>query len=481
MASDIVPFHPPQPSGDTYALAPEAWKLSNKVANTEFVPKALRGKPEAVLACILAGHEAGLSPMTSLRSIHVIEGRPAMSAELMRAVIQRAGHTIEVEEMSTTRAVVVGKRSNSERPLRVVWTEDDARRAGLLGKDNWKKYPRAMLVARATTELARMLFPDVLAGISHSIEELADGGAMDGPLEHLGPPEQNPQETATAAPAPRTAQARRAATPPNAAPDGDQMAPMTRPNQGPAPALPGEEDIVDAEIVEEVAEAVTVDLSTDSNIIRETLDEMVDEILERHAPAGSVAEPDNPQVATPAGPRADEIVDPPDDGDDWEGDPDPPPADPGPRLTGAQIIAMRLNDHGIRDRTQKLRWVGHIIGRELGTTNDLTSDEVRTVIAWLDQLAPGEVLDPIPDTDAPKDAEPIAPAARTVAVTPPEEWNGDRWREFLKARKLKVAPVLKEAQRLGAERTPPIVPAMLDDLAGSGICADLIGWCEDQS
>lgn len=468
MTSDIVPFQPPAPTGSTLDLAPEAWKLATKVADTEFVPRALRGKPEAVLACILAGYEAGLSPMTSLRSIHVIEGRPAMSAELMRAVIQRAGHDMWVEETSSTRAIVAGQRSGRDRVLRVTWTEDDARRAGLLGKDNWKKYPRAMLVARASTELARMMFADVLAGISHSIEELADGGLTEGPLEHLGPPEQSPQETATAAPAPRTAQARRAATPPNAAPDGDQMAPMTRPNQGPAPALPGEDDdIVDAEIVDEVAEAVVVDISAESQIIRETLDEMVDEILERQA--------------TPApSPREADIVDPPDDGDGWDGDPDPAPADPGPRLTGAQIIAIRLADHGIRDRGDKLRYVGHLIGRQVGTSNDLTPDEVRTVITWLDQLGEGEQIDPLPNPDAPPPAPAPTPASRTVAVTPPEEWTGDRWREYIKGRKLKAAPVIKEAQRLGAERTPTVVIAMLDDLTGSGLCEELVGWCEEQ-
>ena len=48
----------------------------------DFVPPALRGKFEAVLACILAGHEAGVSPMQALSKIHIIEGRPAMAAEL---------------------------------------------------------------------------------------------------------------------------------------------------------------------------------------------------------------------------------------------------------------------------------------------------------------------------------------------------------------------------------------------------------------
>jgi hypothetical protein len=36
------------------------WKLSQRISNTPFVPTALRGKNEAVLACVLYGAELGL-------------------------------------------------------------------------------------------------------------------------------------------------------------------------------------------------------------------------------------------------------------------------------------------------------------------------------------------------------------------------------------------------------------------------------------
>jgi hypothetical protein len=448
---EIVPFQPPKPTGSTLDLAPEAWKLASRVADTEFVPKALRGKPEAVLACILAGYEAGLSPMTSLRSIHVVDGRPAMSAELMRAVIQRAGHDIWVEETNTTRAIVSGQRSGSARILKVTWTEDDARRAGLTGKDNWKKYPRAMLVARATTELARMLFPDVLAGISHSIEELADGGLDDNPLEYLGPPETGAQEAAQASPPARTAKARRAAVAPQGGADPAQTPPLAEPPRGEAPGLPGEDDesdIVDAEIVEE--------------------------------PRGN-PDPAAPTTEAPASYRAErsEMEAPP--LDEYPPDDDPPPPDAGPRLTGPQVIAMRLAEHGITDRPGKLRWVASIVGHPVETTNDLGPEETAAVLEFLDALPAGQLLEPIPAPPAPPVEAPAPGPARTAVVTPPEEWTADRWREYLKSRGLKVAPVLKEAQRLGATLDPPVVPALLDDLAGSRICSELIGWCEDQS
>lgn len=457
MSTDVVPFHPPAPSGTSLELAPEAWKLACRVAGTEFVPKGLRGKPEAVLACILAGHEAGLSPMTSLRQIYVVDGRPAMAAELMRALVLRAGHELWTEESTSTRAIVCGSRAGSARESRVAWTEDDARRAGLLGKDNWKKYPRAMLLARATTELCRMIFPDVLAGISHSIEEIADGGVEDvGPLEHLGAPEV--QEPSGDTPPAQTARARRPATSPATA----QEAPVetvSPPHRGEVPDLPGEDhrepqddesDIVDAEIVEPADEL---------------------------APDGL---PHEPEFHDDGGPE-DEYV-PPADETDWDNgsgeyppDDDPPPPEQSRPLSGPAMIATKLNNRGIRDRDRKLRIVAEIVGHPVQSTNDLTPEETSTVIAYLDELPDDAVLLAGDDEHAP------STPARTTVVTPPEEWSGDRWREFLRQRRLKVAPVLKAAQQIGADQDPPVSVGTLDDLPGSGICSELVGWIEDNA
>ena len=149
------------------------WKLSQRISNTPFVPTALRGKNEAVLACVLYGAELGLGPMQSLNSIHVIEGRTAMSPELMRAMVARHGYRIDVVENSATACEVKGMRSDTGSTATVRWTMEDAKLAGLAGKNNWKTYPRAMLLARATSELCRIVFPDVIAGLSYTPEEVS--------------------------------------------------------------------------------------------------------------------------------------------------------------------------------------------------------------------------------------------------------------------------------------------------------------------
>jgi hypothetical protein len=85
-----------------------------------------------------------------------------------------AGHEIEIVESTAAKATVVGRRAGSDSTSPpFTWTLDRARRARLAGKDNWVKYPEAMLLARASTDLCRAVFPDVIAGLA-STEEWTD-------------------------------------------------------------------------------------------------------------------------------------------------------------------------------------------------------------------------------------------------------------------------------------------------------------------
>lgn len=161
------------------------------IAQTEFVPSGLRGKPHAILACVLTGRELGIGPMQALKQIAIVDGKAHLSAELMVALARRRGHSIS-GKAGPQEAIVTGKRADNGDEVTVTWTLDMAKRAGLLGKKNWSSYPEAMLWARAVSQLCRMLFPDVIAGGIYTADELEDArdhGAIEASLSSLPLPE----------------------------------------------------------------------------------------------------------------------------------------------------------------------------------------------------------------------------------------------------------------------------------------------------
>ena len=156
----VLPYSVPPPSRPSWIdVMDRGVELAEIIANTDFVPKGLRGNQPAILAAILYGHEVGLEPMQSLAKISVIEGRPSLWAEAQRALILAAGHEMWVEESTVTRATVAGRRRDSKQTQRVTWTLDDAKRARIAGKQNWQTYPRQMLVARASRVWREKLLP----------------------------------------------------------------------------------------------------------------------------------------------------------------------------------------------------------------------------------------------------------------------------------------------------------------------------------
>ena len=158
---------PPSP-GEWQAMKQQA----EVIARSGLAPRAV-STPEKILVIAMKARELSLPPMQGLSHIHIVEGRPALSAELMVALVQRAGHRLRVLETSSKKCVVEGLRADDPRhPSRVEWTMEDAQRAGVVGKGPWKSYPAAMLRARAISALCRFAFADVLMGAAYVPEEL---------------------------------------------------------------------------------------------------------------------------------------------------------------------------------------------------------------------------------------------------------------------------------------------------------------------
>jgi hypothetical protein len=165
---------------DWAASAIAAHEVADSLVQTSFVPEAFKNKAHEATAAILAGAEVGLSPMASLRSFDIIGGTAAPRAITLRAIVQSQGHNVWVKESTASRAVVCGSRRGSNVTETSTWTLDRAKGLGLTNKQNWKSQPQAMLVARATSEVCRLVAADAILGIGYTVEELTDEPAATG-------------------------------------------------------------------------------------------------------------------------------------------------------------------------------------------------------------------------------------------------------------------------------------------------------------
>lgn len=141
-----------------------------------FVPSSYIGNAPAIAAAIMTGLEIGIGPMQALREIHVIEGKPTLSANMMLALAIRAGVRHQWLRADEDEARIRLTRAGFD-PHEEAFSISDAKRAGLAGRGNWAKHPRAMLKARAISAAMRAYCPDVLGGSVY----------VEGEIEHEEP------------------------------------------------------------------------------------------------------------------------------------------------------------------------------------------------------------------------------------------------------------------------------------------------------
>lgn len=157
------------PSATEWAVLRQQAKA---LSESRLVPSGLYKREADVLLIILTGRELAIPAVMALSRIHVVEGKPTLSAEVMRALVLKKGHRIRITERSRERVTVVGTRADDpDFPMTVTFDMRDAEVAGLARKDVWRKYPADMCLARATSALCRALFPDVLLGMTYAPED----------------------------------------------------------------------------------------------------------------------------------------------------------------------------------------------------------------------------------------------------------------------------------------------------------------------
>jgi hypothetical protein len=127
---------------------------------------------DQALALMLVSQAEGRHPALAARDYDIIQQRPAKKAEAMLRDFLAAGGTVFWHELTDT--VAKAKFSHPQGgSVTIEWDTARARRAGLDGKDMYKKFPRQMLRSRVVSEGVRTVFPAATSGM-YVPEEVRD-------------------------------------------------------------------------------------------------------------------------------------------------------------------------------------------------------------------------------------------------------------------------------------------------------------------
>lgn len=141
------------------------------------IPYQMRGNAGDMYLLMQIAKHLNIPFITALRGLSFIgdkDVKPAMTAQLMSALVRNAGHTLREQwdaETNTATATLIRKDDPSFEHV-AVWDEEKARVAGLWeSTPTWVQYPKAMLTARAMSEVCRHAASEVLLGFSYVPEE----------------------------------------------------------------------------------------------------------------------------------------------------------------------------------------------------------------------------------------------------------------------------------------------------------------------
>lgn len=162
-----------------------AFRMAKMIATTQLIPKAYHNKPADVLVAFEFGRTLGLGYLQAVQNIAVVNGRPCLWGDAMLAVCQAHpdfGY-IKEQPITTETGEIIGyeccikRQSYPEETVRR-FTIDEAKKAGLWGRNTWASYPARMLQMRARGFALRDTFADALSGVSMA-EEARDMKPID--------------------------------------------------------------------------------------------------------------------------------------------------------------------------------------------------------------------------------------------------------------------------------------------------------------
>jgi hypothetical protein len=178
MSNELISQNTKQTAVSSYFPSASDWKLmldfGEASLKSGLLPNSIKTK-EAAAVIALKSRELDMPYMVGIANIHVINGKPTLSAELMQSLARRnlPGLIINIIESDNEKATIQFIRpEKGSKPFTISWTLEDAKKAELLKNPVWSKYPGAMLWSRAVSAGLRRVCPEALMGISYTPEEM---------------------------------------------------------------------------------------------------------------------------------------------------------------------------------------------------------------------------------------------------------------------------------------------------------------------
>ena len=177
----------------------DLFRLGEVLAQSGYFQDA-RQAAQAIVK-VMAGRELGFGPIASMTGIHIIQGRPAIGADLMAKAVKRSGrYNYRVTELTDEACSIdfFEKSGEAWQPIGTSrFTRQDATKAKTKNLD---AFPRNMLFARAMSNGVKWYCPDALGLTTYTPEEL-DGIEPTAPIASpAAQPEPAPSQTTVAEP-----------------------------------------------------------------------------------------------------------------------------------------------------------------------------------------------------------------------------------------------------------------------------------------
>jgi hypothetical protein len=180
----------PNRGTDVATTLDERLRVAEMLSGSGMIPDTYRGRPGNVLAAEFAADALQIPLFTAFQHLHNIKGKVGMSAELMRVLVRRAGHSydrwVEKVDGNLTAFMEIHLRGEAKPKRPVSFSLEEAVDAELVrmkdgkpfargGKGDklpWESHTEDMLQARVTSKAVRRHCPEVLAGMSYTPDEL---------------------------------------------------------------------------------------------------------------------------------------------------------------------------------------------------------------------------------------------------------------------------------------------------------------------